>query len=189
MTPREKNALPSTRTTAENLRRYRQRSGRSMRDMAEAMTAAGWPMTHTVISQLENGARRIDVDDLSRFAAVLEVPVVALLVPAREDPAEVVGTSADPGATAEAAVWRIFGPIPDSAAWLEDVMDHASGTAWRSMAAGIESLESALRIFDPIDVDNAALLARGSLAKSMQTWEDRRRATLGEEGTTADGER
>lgn len=166
--------MPSTRTVAENLKRYRKDSGRSMRALAEEMTAAGWPITHTVVSQIENGTRRIDVDDLSRFAHVLHVPVIALLLPATDKPDQVVGTSVDPNDTSEIAVWRIFGDIPGAPEWLTESVDAASGTLVRNQAAGIEALENALELFDPMDVDNAALLARGALNKKHAEVQHRR---------------
>jgi transcriptional regulator with XRE-family HTH domain len=47
--------------------------GLTLRDLSERMTAVGWPMAHNTISEIERGARRVDVDDLCALAGALGV--------------------------------------------------------------------------------------------------------------------
>lgn len=57
----------------------RKRRGLTLRDLAEKMQAAGRPMTHNTISEIERGARRVDVDDLVTLAKTLGVSTSHLL--------------------------------------------------------------------------------------------------------------
>ncbi|MFI6274298.1 helix-turn-helix domain-containing protein [Streptomyces sp. NPDC050988] len=64
--------------------KHRQRLGWEQRQLAERVTAAGRPMSASVLGKVEAGARRVDVDDLVALAAALEVPPSRLL-PAGDD--------------------------------------------------------------------------------------------------------
>lgn len=64
-----------------NLRRLRGSRGWKLADVATRMTEAGRPMAVNTISEIENGARRVDVDDLTAFAHVFGVDPNSLLLP------------------------------------------------------------------------------------------------------------
>ena len=126
-------------TVADNITRYRKGAGYTMRGLAEEMESRGFPMSHSVISQMENGARRIDVDDLSRLAYVLGCSVVSLLTPHNDDPEAKIGTSASEDDTALDAVARLYSPpslrYPD---WVEDSIHTATGAKWKYLQEGID---------------------------------------------------
>ena len=50
-----------------------------LRDVSGRLAAAGRPMAHNTVSEIERGARRVDVDDLMALAAALDVSPIALL--------------------------------------------------------------------------------------------------------------
>lgn len=59
----------------------------TLRDLSERMTEIGWPISYNTLSEIERGARRVDVDDLSKLAEALETPVLILLgVPMEAEP-------------------------------------------------------------------------------------------------------
>jgi transcriptional regulator with XRE-family HTH domain len=68
-------------TVRTNLKRIRDGQRLRLEDVAVLMTAAGRPMTKAILSQIETGGRRVDVDDLMTLAFVLKVNPNALLLP------------------------------------------------------------------------------------------------------------
>lgn len=68
----------AVRTKVHLLRRKR---GLTQKDLSDQLTAAGRPILSTVISKIERGERRVDIDDLFAFAAVLGVTPAQLLEP------------------------------------------------------------------------------------------------------------
>ncbi|MEV4059714.1 helix-turn-helix domain-containing protein [Nonomuraea dietziae] len=82
---------------AQTVSRLRRARGWEQRELAERVTFAGRPMSASVVSKIESGARRVDVDDLVGLAAGLEVnPALLLLTsPVSEagDPPAAVGES------------------------------------------------------------------------------------------------
>jgi transcriptional regulator with XRE-family HTH domain len=67
---------------------HRQRRGLDQAGLAAAVTAAGRPMSASVLGKIESAARRVDVDDLVALAAALDVDAVQLL-PGADHPADV----------------------------------------------------------------------------------------------------
>lgn len=82
--------------------KLRQSHGWDQSHLAERVTAAGRPMSASVLGKIEAGARRVDVDDLVALATALEVPVARLLpsgdVP--DHPADPFEAAAGPGLVA-----------------------------------------------------------------------------------------
>ncbi|MFD7860967.1 helix-turn-helix domain-containing protein [Streptomyces sp. NPDC059783] len=79
----------------------REARGWDQRELAARLTRSGRPASQPVVSRMESGARRIDVDDLAALADVLGVSVAALLptssaVPPTTTPAARPGTT-EPG--------------------------------------------------------------------------------------------
>lgn len=72
---------PISEIVGANVRRVREVRGMSMRDLAAALKEADWPIYASGIGRLENGGRRIDVDDLVMIAKALDVPPIDLLEP------------------------------------------------------------------------------------------------------------
>ncbi|HNP57521.1 MAG TPA: helix-turn-helix transcriptional regulator [Gordonia sp. (in: high G+C Gram-positive bacteria)] len=91
------------RTVAANVTRYRKRRGYSMRALAEELTTNGRTMSASAISQIENTARRVDVDDLFAIAVALDVTPDLLLMPEAHSGDDRVPSVF--GETAAARIW------------------------------------------------------------------------------------
>lgn len=70
---------PTGQTVRATVAAARKRRGLTLRDLAEKMQAGGRPMAHNTISEIERGARRVDVDDLVTLAKALGVSTSHLL--------------------------------------------------------------------------------------------------------------
>jgi transcriptional regulator with XRE-family HTH domain len=66
-----------------NVRRLRERLGLSQAQLARQTANTSRPLASTAINEIENGARRVDVDDLLALAVALGVNPNALLMPDR----------------------------------------------------------------------------------------------------------
>ena len=62
-----------------NVASVRKGQGLTLRDVADRLADIGHPMAHNTVSEIERGARRVDVDDLMALAAALGVTPTALL--------------------------------------------------------------------------------------------------------------
>ncbi|OBC08617.1 hypothetical protein A5788_06545 [Gordonia sp. 852002-50816_SCH5313054-c] len=63
-----------------NIARIRNDQRLTLRQLAERLNETDRPLSYTTLSQIENGARRVDVDDLMTLAVALDVSPGALLV-------------------------------------------------------------------------------------------------------------
>ncbi|MFJ8844338.1 helix-turn-helix domain-containing protein [Streptomyces cyaneofuscatus] len=70
--------------TARTVAAEREARGWEQRELAERLTRAGRPMTQPIVSRIESGARRVDVDDLVALADAFGVSP-AVLLPAAAD--------------------------------------------------------------------------------------------------------
>ncbi|MGN7188834.1 helix-turn-helix domain-containing protein [Microbacterium enclense] len=89
---------PTGDTVRRNVRRVRQDQECTLRDLSERLAENGYPMAQSALSKIENGTRRVDVDDMMALAVALGVSPVALLLPASrtpDDSVEVSGWSTD----------------------------------------------------------------------------------------------
>ena len=66
---------------AANLRRIRQSNGVDLRELSARIKETGRVISPSALSKIENGDRRVDVDDLTVFAYALETTPAALLAP------------------------------------------------------------------------------------------------------------
>lgn len=71
-------------TVRANISRLRRDRGLTLRDLADRMAETGRPLAHNSISEIERGARRVDVDDLVALALALEVSPLAILLPVED---------------------------------------------------------------------------------------------------------
>ncbi|MFZ2242120.1 MAG: helix-turn-helix transcriptional regulator [Gordonia amarae] len=80
--PRVRTGQP-TQVVALNLKRLRAERGLSVRALSERTreVSEGRGMTANAVSEVENGQRRVDVDDLIYLSLALDVAPVALLMP------------------------------------------------------------------------------------------------------------
>ncbi|OZF53184.1 hypothetical protein CH293_11490 [Rhodococcus sp. 14-2470-1b] len=65
--------------------RVRRERNLTLRALSERLTQVGRPISNSSISQVETGARRVDVDDLLAFSIALDVSPNTLLMPAHYD--------------------------------------------------------------------------------------------------------
>lgn len=90
---------------AESIARLRRERGLEQRDLAELVTGAGRTMSASVLSKIESGARRVDVDDLVAIAAALEVsPALLVLAAPVAEAAPAAATYSSAAASVESAV-------------------------------------------------------------------------------------
>jgi len=64
------------------VRAARQAIGMDLRSFSERVKETGRAMSPSALSKIENGERRVDVDDLTVFAYILQTTPAALLAPA-----------------------------------------------------------------------------------------------------------
>lgn len=102
-----KNTQRGSHVLRRRIRELREARGLSQRAVAEAMTAAGVPLTGDKVSKLEAGTREVRYDELLAFADVLEVPLARLMSPEDgEPPIRAGGLSL---ARNEVANWIVWG--------------------------------------------------------------------------------
>jgi transcriptional regulator with XRE-family HTH domain len=86
--PRTQITDPTGRQVAANVRRLREGLGWSTYDVARLLKLAGRPIAASAVAKVERAERRVDVGDLTAFAAVLRVNPSTLLLPFTDDPAD-----------------------------------------------------------------------------------------------------
>ncbi|MDJ0311674.1 helix-turn-helix transcriptional regulator [Arthrobacter sp. H35-D1] len=97
---------PTGRTVAENMKRVRVDRGLNYADLSRSVTERGRTISPLAIRRMEEGGRRIDVDDLMALAIALGVNPSALLLPhyiGDEDYSDEV--TAMPEGTTAADIW------------------------------------------------------------------------------------
>lgn len=98
---------PTDATVSERIRFYRETRGLSVPALsARILDETGVDYGRSVLSKIETGARRASVHDLVSIAAGLQVAVTDLLMPASDDPLELVETSAAAEPIAAGVLWR-----------------------------------------------------------------------------------
>ncbi|MGN7968167.1 helix-turn-helix domain-containing protein [Microbacterium sp. 22296] len=120
---------PTGDTVRENIRRVRLSRHWTLRDLAEKLIDNGHPIAQSALSKIENGTRKVDVDDLMALSTTLGVSPLTLLL---SNPADPRTTFSLTGWGSERAVdaWRwaitgdaaAIGVIPESDSlpwWIE----------------------------------------------------------------------
>lgn len=72
-------------TVRANIARIRKAQGITLRELADQLAGSDRPLSHNAISEIERGARRVDVDDLIALALALNATPNALLLPPTSD--------------------------------------------------------------------------------------------------------
>lgn len=83
---------PTSRVTARNVRRVRNARQLDLKGLSEALDQVGWPMSVAALSRLENGERRVDVDDVIALSVALNVSPLAILLPEDGEEHSEIGT-------------------------------------------------------------------------------------------------
>lgn len=100
-----------------NVARLRKAQGLSLAALAERLAETDRPLSRNMISEVERGARRADVDDLAALAFGLGVAPSILLMPHVDSGADDVTVTAA-GTAPAASVWRwLRGSYPLRAPW------------------------------------------------------------------------
>ncbi|MGW3346784.1 helix-turn-helix domain-containing protein [Nonomuraea rubra] len=100
------------RHVAESIARLRRDRGWEQRDLAEHVTKAGRAMSASVLSKIESGARRVDVDDLVAIATALEVtPALLLLAAPAGELGAALSTPSTPAARPESVAAAVLADI------------------------------------------------------------------------------
>ncbi len=133
-----------------------------MRDLAAELESNQWALSASAISQIENGARRVDVDDLFALAIALDVTPALLLMPEAHSADERVDGPAPFGTTSASHVWAylLLDPPPGDplnewwedprekglapiGRWLSRVSkDSDSSAVWRAFTEFMNSLQA-----------------------------------------------
>ncbi|MDJ0359711.1 helix-turn-helix transcriptional regulator [Rhodococcus sp. H29-C3] len=87
---------PTGETVRANMADVRKRQGLTLRDLADRLQNTDRPLAHNTISEIERGARRVDVDDLVAIAGALRVAPNLLLMPRTESGDTVVTATTRP---------------------------------------------------------------------------------------------
>lgn len=85
---------------ARNVAELRDQRRLSVRALSERLTDVGHPILASGISKIENGERKVSVEDLLALAVTLDVSPVRLLLPGRDDGDPIALTST------RSAVWQ-----------------------------------------------------------------------------------
>ena len=96
---------PTGETVRHNIRRIRDAHGMTLKGLSVELARRQRPLSHTVLSQMETGGRRVDVDDLVAIAAALDTNPNALLFPATRDPGAELLTAAGRFAADDVWAW------------------------------------------------------------------------------------
>lgn len=79
---------PVAKRVTGNAKRLRERRGLTLNQLSARMTEIGRPTLASGLSKIEQGDRRVDVDDLVALAVAFEVNPNVLLMPAEADETE-----------------------------------------------------------------------------------------------------
>ncbi|WP_253861457.1 helix-turn-helix domain-containing protein [Mycobacterium asiaticum] len=118
--------------------------GLTLRDLSDRMEQVVRPMGHNTISEIERGARRVDVDDLIALAAALGVSPATLLMPLTDNADET--TDATVGEVTARRLWRWLTAetplVADTASEVfafvaRSVPDWALGTDYQLVESGL----------------------------------------------------
>jgi transcriptional regulator with XRE-family HTH domain len=86
---------PTGETVRQNIARVRSERRLTLRELAERLKETGRPLAHNTLSEIERGARRVDVDDLMAIAVALDASPNTLLLPDGhgDDQVEITGAA------------------------------------------------------------------------------------------------
>ncbi len=96
---------PTAERVAHNVRAIRHRLGLDLADVSARLAGVGWPIALAQLSKLERGERRVDVDDLTALALVLDATPARLLLAAEADDEPLDLTPATTATRREAWQW------------------------------------------------------------------------------------
>jgi transcriptional regulator with XRE-family HTH domain len=84
---------PVGETVRRNLLSFRGRRGLTLSEVSARLSELGHPMSVSTLSGVENGGRRVDVDDLIHLCLALDISPAAMLMPHATDAEEDVSSA------------------------------------------------------------------------------------------------
>lgn len=154
----------TNRQVAANLRIARQSIGVDLRELSARIKTTGRTISPSALSKIENGDRRVDVDDLTAFAYALETTPAALLTPSADAPAP-AGVPEGEFAPEEIQMW-IRGQVKIT---VEDLLRYWQEQAFDS-ASYIRRSEEILALYDRGQV---GVTPREVYEKRIATYQER----------------
>lgn len=103
---------PVGERVAAHVARVRTRKGWDQKQLSDRLAAIGRPMSPSVISKIEQGDRRVDVDDLIALAVALDIYVGGLLLPLDDSPESVIALAPGHSVSADVAWAWLSGERP-----------------------------------------------------------------------------
>lgn len=104
---------PTGRIVAENVKRVREGRSLNYADLSRRMADLGRSISPLAVRRIEDGSRRVDVDDLMALAMALGVPPNSLLLPHADPAPAAAGTGVGAASFQEVWAWAdgTAGPI------------------------------------------------------------------------------
>ena len=158
---------PTGETLRANVIALRERKNLTYAQLSRKLKAAGRPIPELGLRRIEDGDRRVDVDDLVALAAALEVSPITLLMPSTADADEIAATAV--GAVTALRLWQ----------WLAAEMPLAGDTPSDVFGFILRSVPNWLLGTEYELIESGA--------SPNRTYSVRRREQLRELGTDADG--
>lgn len=142
-------SIPSAEELAgQELKRLRTERGWSQEEVARRMTSSGYDWHQTTVGRTESAARPLRVNEAVLLAAIFEVPITQLLVPAAMKISDID--------TEISAIEETLDHIGKMAAEFQSKVDYVAAVqqeineAYRKLTSGIEGLESRLKLLREI---------------------------------------
>jgi hypothetical protein len=153
-------------TVRTNIRRIRENRRIAVTELSAKMAELDRPIPPLGIHRIEDGQRRVDVDDLLTFAVALGVSPSSLLMPYVDSDRDEISFTGHPDPLPAGMAWMWLGlalPLSPSPGELADFIAHA-WPIWRArsfadaMEAGARKYQENLGHFDSDPVDLAAAI-------------------------------
>lgn len=151
-----------------HVRRARERLGIDLAGLAQRLADVNWPIAKSALSRLENGQRRVDVDDLVALSVVLHVSPLELLLGSGD---QLVTPTAVPDGMLRDELWAwAAGEVeldPGSLAewWREQI------AVFMSRLEGLKSLEENPSAWHPEGVEGMRRWIANERADVHQQWQ------------------
>jgi len=132
----------------QELKRLRNERGWSQEEVARRMTASGYDWHQTTVGRTESAARPLRVNEAVVLAAIFEVPITQLLVPAAMKLSDVEGEIKETE-EALAEVKKMVGEFQLKVEQLSAIQ-HQAAEMYRKMTSATEGLEGRLKLLREI---------------------------------------
>ncbi|WP_136623278.1 XRE family transcriptional regulator [Mycobacterium attenuatum] len=150
---------PTGETVRSNIKRIRERRRIAVTELSARMRKLDRSIPPLGIHRIEDGQRRVDVDDLAAFAVALGVSPASLLMPQSDTAHDMVSVTGYPDTLAAGRVWAWLGgglPVSEDHALATLVMHGWPPWRWHEVNEAVkgamqERLIEQQRLFDQGD--------------------------------------